>query len=111
MRVIDLLNKIANREELPKKIKWGCHYLEWIDYDKDYIAVDELGKPTLFETLKYLFYNINDEVEIIEEPQEHKIPEKLSYILDGNDIAAFPNNEMLMNKINEILDYLEEENE
>ena len=61
---------------------------------------------------RFLNYKVlNKEFElycVLEEPQEHKIPEKLSFILHGDDIAEIPSNEMLMNKINEILDYLKE---
>ena len=43
--------------------------------------------------------------------EQKKIPEKLSGILefspDGNHISKVPNNEQLMFKINEIIDYLE----
>lgn len=98
MRIIDLLNKIANREEVPKKIKIS----EW-EYDKEY----EDAEYELLHRLADEDFALNDEVEIIEEPQEHKIPEKLSYISHGDDIAEIPGNEMLMNKINEIIDYLE----
>ena len=49
-----------------------------------------------------------DEVEIIEEPQEHKIPKKifLEDMYSANEIKVIDIE--LENKINEILDYLEE---
>jgi len=105
MKIIDLLNKIAKGEETPKKIKWGVHKFEWIVYE--YKAKGEFQEPTLLEYLSQAPSMLNEEIEIIED----KIPEKLSFILHSDNIAEIPSNEMLMNKINEILDYLEEENE
>lgn len=109
MKVIELLNKIANREEVPTTIKYQDNYYNFIrKYNEDWEEY-ELG----YKNLNGGYLNIwrdnvlNDEVEIIEEPQEHKIPEKIGYILHG-DFSEVPSNEMLMNKINEILDYLEE---
>lgn len=47
MKVIELLTKIANGEEVPKKIKWGVHNLTW--NINEYVALDEWGKPGFFE--------------------------------------------------------------
>lgn len=73
MRIIDLLNKIANGEEVPKKIKYKGVIRTYCDKDKDYYNSD------INEDM-YLFYNtlksntgaefqnaLNDKVEIIEE--------------------------------------------
>lgn len=109
MKVIDLLNKIANGEEVPKKIKFedevfefenGMYMSETNDYLEDYTD----------------YTMLNNEVEIIE---ENKKIEKL-YIRDrANDILIGKSEkicyatESLVNKeialkINEIIDYLEE---
>ena len=113
MRVIDLLNKIANDEQVPKiilykgvkycKNNWNCTYYKF--------------GCEVCDTLNIDTSDLNDEVEIIEEPQEHKIPEKIctNRIINTKDILEF---EMIQNKINaeytyainEIIDYLEEEN-
>jgi hypothetical protein len=117
MKVIDLLNKIANGEEVPKKIK----YRDWLyEFEKD--CNDYLCQ---YDSLLYRENDdvrqfLNDEVEIIEEheeePQEHKIPEKFKVHSWGDKDkygsyvdSPFPTNEELMNKINEILDYLSKE--
>lgn len=76
MKVIDLLNKIANREEVPKKIKYKGIIREYDFGDKDYIT-RETGEEF------YLFYSVlrsgtgdefvkelNCKVEIIEEDKE-----------------------------------------
>jgi hypothetical protein len=118
MKVIELLNKIANGEEVPEKIKKTWVY-EW-NYDdirEKFTYMQEDG--TRFDE-DWLIENIlNEKIEIIEEnakePQEHKIPEKFKVHSWGDKDkygsyvdSPFPTNEELMNKINEILDYLEE---
>ena len=111
MKVIDLLKDVAIGK-IPKKIKINNQEYEHdgIDYKRK-----SDGEYLFSVFLKTTQHDLNMEVEIIEEPQEHKIPEKLKCTAwgdkdeNGNYImSAFPNNGELMNKINEILDYLEE---
>ena len=105
MKIIDLLNKIANGEELPK--------LEnEVEKDFSYYVYDKWGDTCNLEDLKKI---LNDEVEIIEEPQEHKIPEKLTIGVNvcdeihiNNEIYGERQVRVVADKINEILDYLEE---
>ena len=64
IKVIDLLVKIANGKEMPKTIRW---------YDKFYNDYDEISnnyKTFVYEKLKNEVWNLNDEVEIIEEPKK-----------------------------------------
>ena len=112
IKVIDLLNKIAKGEEVPKRIKYDDKNWNYKDEIKKYVSDD-----TYFCFSNFEFDELNDEVEIIEEPQEHKIPEKLKCAAWGDKdengnylMSAIPSNEMLMNKINEIIDCLEEIN-
>ena len=108
MKIIDLLNKIANGEVVPKKIKYNGEEFQFTGYDsasKNYN--NEL--EDLFEVLDGSM--LNDEVEIIEEPQEHKIPKKLDYKyrnLYGRISQCKQSEIPIIDKINEILDYLEE---
>ncbi len=77
MKVIDLLNKIANGEELPKKIKV---YSEWYKEDVIYFLsnTDFSWQGYYFlekdDTDYALFENnsigLNDEIEVIEEADE-----------------------------------------
>ena len=62
MKIIDLLNKIANGEEVPERINWGCHSYEWKDYE--YKALDELGTPLFSEQAGYTEHCLNDEVAV-----------------------------------------------
>lgn len=67
IKIIDLLNKWANGEETPKTIRW---------YDKFYNDYDEIsGDYTAFiyMRLKNKVWNLNDELEIIEEPKKYHI--------------------------------------
>lgn len=73
MKVIDLLNKIANGEEVPKKIKYhnDIHILQKSNSTKP------LNCYYCKESYCHLFgtfydYDLNDEVEIIEEEKENK---------------------------------------
>jgi len=118
IRVIDLLNKIANGEEVPKKIKYKDFIYEYFEQETviDYRCYDE--KTELYGYLSscvdYEAFNILDnEVEILEE--EKKIPEKLDIydelqsLLKDNNIDEHNLHKMLKKielKQNEIIDYL-----
>lgn len=107
MKVIDLLNKIANKEDVPKKIKYNDniyelkhsvnHLYNYIDDNCDYLEDDW-----------YLTNILNDEIEIIE---DKKIPEKLDTLtyINRNTISVWNEHR---DKINEIIDYIKgEDNE
>lgn len=113
MKVIDLLNKIANGEEIPQLIKWngyiydklGCEY--YMLNDRDITLFGDI----LDTNGKYL----NDEVEIIEE--DKKI-EKLEIVHNGSanayallneygtKCALTKHSKVMCDKINEIIDKL-----
>ena len=78
MKVIDLLNKIANGEEVPKKVKYKNKIYEWKEYDVCYGKimtkkgwVKENGyvaeENRTYFYLKHCYQDLNDEVEILEE--------------------------------------------
>jgi hypothetical protein len=79
MKIIDLLNKIANGEEVPKKIKYKNKIYNYekfnIGYGKDYFNAEwkiEKGYRHTTNNNSYIYLNINDyclndEIEIIEE--------------------------------------------
>ena len=74
MKIIDLLNKIANGEKVPDAIKWGCHDFEWFVYE--YKAKGELGEPTLLDYLSQCPQMLNDKIITFDKIEEKKIPEK-----------------------------------
>ncbi len=77
IKIIDLLNKWANGEKMPKTIRW---------YDKFYNDYDEIkGDYTMFiyERLENKTWNLNDEVEIIEEePTIEKLEDRIENALE-----------------------------
>jgi hypothetical protein len=98
MKVIDLLNKIANGEEVPKKIK--CNNKIFIYDGFSYIYENKtFNEYNRLEEFISCSSDLNDEVEVLEEPKG--IPEKLNK-------QHFHNRQrQLANKINEIIDYLD----
>ena len=103
MKVIDLLNKIANGEKVPKKIKYNNKIYEYT-YEIDWYLREDL-KSELFIDKKYL----NDEIEIIEDTsKEDKKIEKIDLPIP----SLSPQLLFLSTKINEIIDRLNgEDNE
>lgn len=73
MKVIDLLNKIANGEEVPKKIKYRDDI--YIQLDNYCYYCDETNL-ILSDRIFVEQSILNDEVEILEEPKG--IPEKIN---------------------------------
>lgn len=77
MKIIDLLNRIAKGEEVPRKIKWDEK--EFI-YGKNRIYINEDDEPLVYDLLPS-GENLNDEIKIIEEieDKEYEDIEELSY--------------------------------
>ena len=110
MKIIDLLNKIANGEELPKKIKYeGAIYQKDNDGNIDYYFAEDFNGTLLLDKLNDT-NELNEEIEII----EGKEIEKIVLNSDG-DIVYYENGEKhrfttnkqtkyLTHKINEIID-------
>ena len=68
MKVIDLLNKIANGEEVPKKIRidhW-CYKFEWVEHLDNYYDED----IDLMSVLSMSKEELNYGIEIIEEQKK-----------------------------------------
>lgn len=85
MKIIDLLNMIANEENLPRKIKYRNKIWEYDLSSQDYFTENHV------EYLFTIIFTINtrkilnDEVEIIEEKKEIK------KIIINNGTLKFPN--------------------
>ena len=119
MKIIDLLNKIANNEEIPTRIRYKneIYKAEYNSiFKQNYYEIEEKYCNKLLLGEIHSVTQLNDEVEIIEE--EKKIPEKFKVHSfgdkkeDGSFVdSAFPTNEELMNKINGIIDYLQSKGE
>ena len=66
IKIIDLLNKVANGEEVPKKIKGRLNKIyTYSKYNTDY--QDKEGKLLFYKLFQFRDKCLNDEVEIVEE--------------------------------------------
>ena len=114
MKIIELLNKIANGEEVPKKINFCRRNFEYKKDIYDYLCIDENFDKTEDYCLgvsicKWIFPSmLNDEVEILEEKK--KIPEKLPEWATSREDKEYTNDEyhclVVARKVDEIIDYL-----
>ena len=117
MKVIDLLNKIANGEEVPKKFRYkGETYIYRTYTFEDGDIMTGYG----FEDGGWLNIwrdNLNDEVEIIEEDKKiEKIKDlNTDYYDKCKTYDCLQNEEIVLDiltlkhKINEIIDYINKE--
>jgi len=113
MKVIDILNKIANGEEVPKKIKYNRKVYEYQEESYDYTINNEKFLMTeVFDNYDNVLSILNYNVEIIEEDKKiEKIKKVVCYsdLIDRNEFVVEYLAE-LKYKINEIIDYLNREN-
>ena len=112
MKIIDLLNRIANGEDVPKKIKVGN--IIW-SFDEKEITYFMNNTDIQLFYIEKITKRLNDEVEILEEEKE--IPKKLDIKLnsdDENKVNYYRATNLecdLAFKINEIIDYLKSKGE
>ena len=118
MKIIDLLNKIAKGEEVPKKIKYnGVIYNKDNDGDIDYYFGEDFNSRLLLG--KLIDTNeLRDIVEIIEEEKEiEKKIEKIIISMDDTSMPYVTNNKyqklsysevdlLFVSKINELIDVI-----
>ena len=98
IKIIELLNKIANGEEIPKKIK---HWQE------EYTLVNKMGFVSCTSKSGYcldLVQCLNDEVEILEDNTEEI--EELTYFCIGS--AKSTDQTKMIDKINELVKAINE---
>lgn len=89
MKVIDLLNKIANGEEVPERIEFDNKIYDYVKMWQQY--VDDKEKPLLKYISEFNYSGLNDEVSIVEESQDIDIQsikewENKSTINDLHDV-------------------------
>ena len=101
MKIIDLLNKIANGEEIPKCFKVNNHTWEWNVNSYQ----NELYGEFAVTGLRYDLSNLNDEVEIIEDEKTKMLP-LLNELYTYNMTVEF---NKLIRKINEIIKHINKE--
>ena len=99
IKIIDLLKKIANGEEVPEKIKGRLNKIyTYSKYNTDY--QDEEGKLLFYKLFQFRDKCLNDEVEIIEED----IKENPTFEEYMENPEKYWNN--LLEKLDEIKQYL-----
>lgn len=101
IRVIDLLNKIANGEEVPYKVKYNGIIFTYNSSNKQGLKYVDLNKENevFYRYLTGVVNKLTDEVEIIEEQEEidiQKLNENIKYY---NIIGHSENEKMLFNMI------------
>lgn len=96
IKIIDLLNKIANGEEVPKKIRDGIHDLELCKCNNSYHYAGDTA--TLLNDVIGM-ERLNDYVEIIEEPKTIEHCLKSDRFLCNEDEIEY-----LRTKIDELID-------
>lgn len=100
IKIIDLFNKIANNEEVPKKIKYFAEIYEYSEEMKFYYQNG-------FSMYRDFFTEgncLNDEIEIIEEGKEIEI-EKIGKIYDGFTDSYYDTClEKTIKKVDELVD-------
>lgn len=116
MKVIDLLNKIANGEEVPKKIKYNNKIYEYYERLENIFNYKQIvnGKyiDDYFNDNYFIDSILNDEVEIIEEPKKIEKIEMYqdgegSYFLNKQDRKVYVNcaeMDFMVDKFNELID-------
>lgn len=102
MKIIELLNKIANNEEVPKKIKVSCFEFEWRAVGRYYVSTTKGNYQTLLQDWLDNANKLNSEVKIIEDEKEIQSIETLNphdeYFRDGTELVY----KLMYDKINEI---------
>ena len=110
MRVIDLLNKIANGEEVPSPIYHNNLYYDFEDGDYfNQKTRNWLFNDSDIETI------LNDKVEVIEEDKKiEKMSDFYEEQINKNGTMSEPFNKhelKIISKVNEIIDYINKEKE
>lgn len=112
IKVIDLLNKIANGEEVPKKFEYVISGYEF-EYDTNHKRYETYIDEEIFGLGDFIDEcNLNDEIEIIDDKPK-KIEKLELKIYNTKDLLEL---QMIVNKdisdikfiLNEIIDYLNE---
>ena len=102
MKIIELLNRIANGIDIPLQIKYDNDIWKYDEVARDYLLIDKSGEEYLICEELNLMYALNEEVEVVEEEQEDKKIEKIDEILT---IMC----DDLKDKIKEIVDKINKE--
>lgn len=102
IKIIDLLNKIANHEEVPEKIRDGAFDLTLCKGNKGYHYG---GNTTTFLNNVIGMERLNDEVEIIEEDKKiEKLNDKIGHFGSDNTKKIIIELNRTRTTINQLID-------
>lgn len=96
MKIIDLVAKYVNAEEMPKKIRYDGSIFEYNEFQEDYMP--EYGENGLLD-LVCMFSSFTEDIEIIKEPDKIEKCKNYNYFLETDDYI-----EHLRTKIDELID-------
>ena len=68
IKIIDLFNKKANNEKMPKKFKYKNYIFELDDVNE--YTIDKEKQVAFTELIQFNLNNLNDEIEILEDNTE-----------------------------------------
>lgn len=109
IKVIELLNKIANNEKLPVKIMFNTVAWELMKDEKDYRSTHT--QERLLKDDNWILRHLNVEVEILEDEKETGISKlEKEKVLEENpaefryELKYYYNKEKMGDKINEIIE-------
>lgn len=114
MKVIDLLNMIANNEKVPK-------FVQYYNISDEETEIMLVCIESIVYKLEHQEIHLNSRVEMIEENEEDNKIDKIEYSVDMHgDAYIYANHRnnyldgadvIMLDKINEIIDYLERKGE
>jgi len=116
MKIIDLLNKIANGEEVPKKIMFLGNTYRYDEINETYRNI--IGNTNIGEMHNLEFY-LNEEVEIIEENNKieritnatvYDVPRLSNRELSGIALTNKEDIRIIKSKLSELIDRINEMN-
>ena len=103
MKIIDLVAKYVNGEEMPKKIRYDGSIFEYNEFQEDYMP--EYGKNGLLDLVR-MFGSFTEDIEIIEEkPTVEKSEDRIEKALEflETQYNTYPNGEMWRGALKNIL--------
>ena len=113
MKIIELLNRIANGIDIPLQIKYDNDIWKYDEMARDYLLIDKSGEEYLICEELNLMYALNEEVEIIEEDKKiepiliwKEGKDLMTKGIEGRDIVIGELGKIIISKINEIIDKL-----
>ena len=119
IKIIDLLNKIANEEEVPKKVKYLNRIYKFYKGEKDYISYDDektkwCGQTLLFNIMEchHITELLEAKVEILEDNTEEieELKKEQEAIANPKtmmqEIRFYYDSNKMGDKINEIIRYI-----